>query len=227
VIPAGHIMSRPAPPTAPAKFLRRHRFRGRTSGRPGGRYPAPRVKIIRAMRRKLLPLCSAVSLLLFAATCALWVRSDWAGDYVSWGDKRGLGGAITGRGDVMVYGEWVVEDGVEMGEWAWGLKRESREPTDLGKMRPAYMQSHVDGFGFRYETGRRGEQVRNVEVYVPLWTLALASSVLPAARLLRRVSRARRLVRGRCCSCGYDLRATPQRCPECGAIAPTVSSAAA
>jgi hypothetical protein len=49
---------------------------------------------------------------------------------------------------------------------------------------------------------------------------ALATSA--AGFLLRRRARRQRdsLVQGLCPSCGYDLRATPGRCPECG-IAPS------
>lgn len=43
------------------------------------------------MRRRPFPFCSAVSLLLFAAGSALWVRGYWASDVVGWGLLRGDG----------------------------------------------------------------------------------------------------------------------------------------
>ena len=49
--------------------------------------------------------------------------------------------------------------------------------------------------------------------YVLLMVLALP---VPLMALHRRWQRRRRTRRGACLTCGYDLRATPDRCPECG-----------
>ena len=43
------------------------------------------------MARRLLNLLTALSLLLFVAACALWVRSCWAADFVGWETLRGGG----------------------------------------------------------------------------------------------------------------------------------------
>ncbi|HYO10192.1 MAG TPA: hypothetical protein VER17_14580, partial [Tepidisphaeraceae bacterium] len=51
---------------------------------------------------------------------------------------------------------------------------------------------------------------------LPCYLVALLTAALPATALVRRRRARRRAGRGRCAGCGYDLRASPQRCPECG-----------
>jgi predicted Zn-ribbon and HTH transcriptional regulator len=61
-------------------------------------------------------------------------------------------------------------------------------------------------------------------IAVPFWAVVLAFATLPAVDLVRKIRSRRkrwfRLLHGLCQTCGYDLRATPDRCPECGAIPP-------
>jgi hypothetical protein len=54
-------------------------------------------------------------------------------------------------------------------------------------------------------------------VRVPHWLLAALSGVLPAGWYAAYRRNAKRRGLGVCTTCGYDLRATPERCPECGA----------
>jgi hypothetical protein len=60
------------------------------------------------------------------------------------------------------------------------------------------------------------ETIDSRAVVVPLWIPALLAAV-PVLLWLRRYFRHhRRTAHGLCPACGYDLRATPDRCPECG-----------
>jgi hypothetical protein len=57
-------------------------------------------------------------------------------------------------------------------------------------------------------------------VAIPYWLLLLPTLVAPWMIVRQRWTRLRREELGLCLQCGYDLRETPERCPECGAIPP-------
>jgi hypothetical protein len=72
----------------------------------------------------------------------------------------------------------------------------------------------------------KGPQTSRYEhgVQVPAWfaTIALLSPAMTWATMfwVRRRRRADRLDANRCLTCGYDLRASTGRCPECGSVIP-------
>jgi hypothetical protein len=55
-------------------------------------------------------------------------------------------------------------------------------------------------------------------VTVPLWPLVVAVLSPSLLRLRRRLRKTWRLAAGQCAVCGFDMRATPGRCPECGTV---------
>jgi hypothetical protein len=83
-----------------------------------------------------------------------------------------------------------------------------------------------NAFGFGWKS-HADSIIRTWQFAVPHWFLVLLLAAMPAWWVLRwrreRESR-RRAERGLCLHCGYDLRATPQRCPECGVEAGEGSS---
>jgi hypothetical protein len=62
----------------------------------------------------------------------------------------------------------------------------------------------------------RDKRVSLLSVGAPVWFLVVLTAVAPVQKLLRTLTIRRRTRQGQCPACGYDLRATPDRCPECG-----------
>jgi hypothetical protein len=91
----------------------------------------------------------------------------------------------------------------------WKLDGEGRVFTRTG-------QISFDLAGFGFAEGYTNRSIPQWDVFVTLgFPIELICLALAAWIALRDV-RARYHASGCCTACGYDLRATPDRCPECG-----------
>jgi len=180
------------------------------------------------MKRRLLNLLTALSLLLCVTTCVLWVRSYVAND-VLWGDKatavmppavdRRMFTAESGRGGLLFHtGRIITADprifaGPPTGRWVIQMGRAQVNSV------PARQTQYL-GFAFHIRHFKDALTANSsVMAVIPYWFIALGAAVPPAVCLRLQSSARRRLraSRGQCLRCGYDLRASPERCPECGA----------
>jgi hypothetical protein len=66
--------------------------------------------------------------------------------------------------------------------------------------------------GFRFATVIDGEW----DLLIPDYALAVLFAATPLLWVASALRRNRRSAKGCCIQCGYDRRATPDRCPECG-----------
>jgi hypothetical protein len=85
---------------------------------------------------------------------------------------------------------------------------------------PAYLYPSV--LRIPPQTDPRWERDHFIAIVIPYWILAAG---LAALQLRWFISNRRKRIddyfrHGICTCCGYDLRATPAQCPECGAIPP-------
>jgi hypothetical protein len=181
-----------------------------------------------AVKRRLVTLAAAASLLLCVATVALWVRSYWRAEELSYGkfDDQTYQAlefrCVMGEFQVASVTYAIPQDVKAIGK-SWSVH--SRPARAEHKLRSDQNEDGMTvsssgwffGFGYLSQTAPflAGYSLRAVAI--PAWSLALFFTVAPALRLraIRHGSRRRRV--GECMGCGYDLRATPDRCPECGA----------
>jgi 4-amino-4-deoxy-L-arabinose transferase-like glycosyltransferase len=74
------------------------------------------------------------------------------------------------------------------------------------------------GFGWDWRSDGGSSSYSRLAFLVPLALLVCIFAILPLSRFGRWLRRRRRRSTGICVKCGYDLRATPDRCPERGTI---------
>jgi hypothetical protein len=79
------------------------------------------------------------------------------------------------------------------------------------------------GFGIQTTRLEDTNALDVISVAVPFWAPFTVMAAIAVRLHYRRGARLRAV--GRCVNCGYDLRATPTRCPECGIKQPPIASA--
>lgn len=74
------------------------------------------------------------------------------------------------------------------------------------------------GYFYKFERNRAfdGTMVQTLDFAVPYWAIGSAGAAIILLVIIGYLMRRRRYAKGRCQNCGYDLRATPNLCPECG-----------
>jgi hypothetical protein len=179
------------------------------------------------MKRLLFHVLSLISLLLFVTTAALWrmtydskseplleiqTSTNWYRCVV--GSSRGL-----------------VECEFEF--WQW-FPRPTHESPQLGwlEIPPQGLygnppQPHRLGislfFADHHWSEKSGTAISSlgIGVVLPDAYPAILFAILPALAFWKRIWRNQRQHCGHCRVCGYDLRASPNRCPECGTVTAT------
>jgi hypothetical protein len=85
--------------------------------------------------------------------------------------------------------------------------------------RPSFRwdDKEIIALGFEFRSGDGGAARSQFRVsYVPCWFIIALTSILPAIRFFVWKRTDTRQSRNLCLHCGYDLRESPERCPECG-----------
>jgi hypothetical protein len=168
------------------------------------------------LRRRLFTLAAAISLILCLATAVVWLRSYYVMDYVRL--FQGRSGITTSLGQVYVWGygrrfsvrstDRTTRRFVPEQRFIW--HRDGGAPERLSLDGPHYL-----GFALPV-AGTNDWQI----IAFPHWFLTLLFAIAPTYWFFfaphRR--RAKRAKLGLCPTCGYDLRASPDRCPECGLV---------
>jgi hypothetical protein len=185
--------------------------------------------------RRLLNLLTALSLLVCVATVMLWVRSYGHWDSFchadlhfetltsvqqSFNSSRGRLWACFVGGEQLDRADAEYEYTANQREHRLGNHPERWRYVARPPGRPDAPWEFV-GIHFVRTRDRRTPAglISVLSVGVPHSLVGVLAMILPAVRTRSWLLHGRQRRMGLCPACGYDLRATPDRCPECGAAA--------
>jgi hypothetical protein len=172
-----------------------------------------------------------VSLILLTATVVFWHRGYRVYDVMGyrWGDGSGKIELASANGCVALIAQRTlsplqfsrIEDADYRGDVVPGRLGLRFDSMRLQADRPE------DGWSYNFITSVRtsGFWSPRAEVTfaggatllrVPTWSLLFPCMLIPVLSALRRHRLGKRRASGLCEHCGYDLRHSPDRCPECG-----------
>ncbi len=181
------------------------------------------------MRRSILNVLAALCLLLFCVLIAIRIRSIYVEDHFSFVHGTEFWRISSQRAYLIIdHGAKKFPFAEQDHDWWWMVEPRNK----LVEFDPIPLTNNYRKlFGYGEKTGTTyfaspgGSQFLPVAFY--RWgladsTLAIVVGFFPLVRLSNtfrswHVSRSR-LGKGLCPTCGYDLRATPDRCPECGGV---------
>ena len=162
---------------------------------------------------------SAASLVLLLATVALWARSakqtEVLGFYTPTGHVVGVASDHSG---VLFFASNARFDA----DYDLSTDRMSISAVEFHQVHDWLFDKRAQKLriaGFQVAAGAFSRTISHWKygaIIVPYWALLIVLIPLPARYLSRVVIRWRRRRLGRCIGCGYDLRKSTERCPECG-----------
>ena len=158
------------------------------------------------MNRRLFNVIALLSALLLAWACWAWVRS-YQPRHLAFEASRG-------RLYVMFW-----EGGsrpLAMEFWPGSTFATRAHELFRDVINPARQRQGREWLGFGYVEGRTPSIPTVRIVVIPLWFIVVVTGAVPATWLVRAARRRRRVRENQCLNCGYDLRASAGRCPECG-----------
>jgi hypothetical protein len=176
------------------------------------------------MNRRVFTILSAISLALCVATVALWARSHWHNDRI---------GCVRPTWEVWIHsqnGHFAIMAGpIFQGANALHPPPGLHYYSDIAPAADRDSITNADfrrlaKLGFAYDSNKLAA-VRSYPVFYtgyrlhfPHWLVVALLAIPPICRMCRWRRQRYAFQHGLCLVCGYDLRATPDRCPECGTI---------